>query len=550
MIIQSKYTKIFHSKNLTRQKYDELHDFAVLIQNHKNTVSEYINDNLLHFLEYNRFHFLKEMRERFKDVIPSSFDAQLYTQVFTCYQNKFDAIQRKLVFEVVTFKGFEFYKRDTKRHKKGDLKKVVFGKKQTPLSNCLTYLARYDNESTIDYINSNISGCDEKKREFYNNILRCCEKYGFERLHKLALSKRKRIVKHYSEHPIEFKSLTFSGRCRKTRIIDYNSKFGSVINSFISLSGIGRSKGRKSFDIPVTFSKGWHGNMRDYRKDNPDYEYTITFNNKEHQVNIHLCKDGERYIPQANGNTIGIDANCKHNLFSLSDETTYDYDRKLVNDFCKLSLEIDRFKENNKEYKVGKRKQQKLDTLKSKMVKSEQHLIANMCKTLQSQGIGHIVMEDLDNGFGKCYVKDKDNEDINYNRKVKFLGLSSLKQEVEHIARKYDIAVSTVQASYTSKMCPMCGCIEDENRPNQETFECIECGYKDNADFNAAKNIRNRVLVTVLRESLLKQLDNGAFESRKLKREKVKEVLLSFRRSLQNVGSECIKSTMTTFDYV
>ena len=44
-------------------------------------------------------------------------------------------------------------------------------------------------------------------------------------------------------------------------------------------------------------------------------------------------------------------------------------------------------------------------------------------------------------------------------------------------------------------------------------------GYKDNADFNAAKNIRNRVLVTVLRESLLKQMDNGAFEPKKLKRE-------------------------------
>ena len=159
-------------------------------------------------------------------------------------------------------------------------------------------------------------------------------------------------------------------------------------------------------------------------------------------------------------------------------------------------------------------------------------------------------MEDLDNGFGKCYVKDKDNEDINYNRKVKFLGLSNLKQEVEHIARKYDIAVSTVQASYTSKMCPICGCIEDENRPNQETFECVECGHRDNADFNAAKNIRNRVLVTVLRESLLKQLDNGAFEPKRLKREKVKEVLLSFRRSLQKVDSECIESSVTTFDYV
>ena len=61
----------------------------------------------------------------------------------------------------------------------------------------------------------------------------------------------------------------------------------------------------------------------------------------------------------------------------------------------------------------------------------------------------------------------------------------------------------------------------------------------------------NRVLVTVLRETLLKQLDNGAFEPRKLKREKVKEVLLSFRRNLQETArSECKESSVTTFDYV
>ena len=46
-------------------------------------------------------------------------------------------------------------------------------------------------------------------------------------------------------------------------------------------------------------------------------------------------------------------------------------------------------------------------------------------------------------------------------------------------------------------------------------------------------------------------MDNGAFEPRKLKREKVKEVLLSFRRNLQyNAGSECIESRLTTFGYI
>ena len=545
MIIQSKYTKIFKSNDMTRLKYNELYDFAVLIRNHKNIVSEYINQNLLHFLEFSKFTFLKEMREHFKGYVPSSFDAQLYTQIFDCYQNKFDAIQKRLKFEQITYLGCELYKRTTKKHNKGDFKKVITIKKQTALSNCLTYLVRYGNENTIEYISKQLETCDDKKRDFYNNILRCVEKFGFDRLMKLATQKRNGVISRYSDKPIEFKSLSFSGRCRKTKIIGYNSKFGSVINAYISLSGLGR----KSFDIPIIYNKDWHGDIKNYYKKNPDYEYTLTFNEKEHQVNIHLCTDGERYIPQAGNNIVGIDVNCKHNLFALSNETTYDYDRKLVNDFCKLSLEIDKLKEN-KSYVIGKRKQWKLDTLKRKMIHSEQHMIATMCKELQKQGVNHIVMEDLDNGFGKCYVKDSDNEDINYNRKVKFLGLSSLKQEIEHIARKYDMAVSTVHSSYTSKMCPICGCIEDENRPNQETFECIECGYECNADFNAANNIKNRVSITVLCNSLLKQLDNGAYEPKKLKREKVKEVLLSFRKSLRNVGSECIECSLTTFDYV
>ena len=313
MVIDSKYTKTFKSNDLTRHKYDELYVFALMLRDHKNLVSEYVNSNIEKYLEYGKFDFLKEMRERYKDIIPSSFDKQLYIQVFNCYQNKFDVIRKHLDFEVVRFVGFEFYKRDTNKNKKGDLKKVVTDKNKTPLSICLTYLARYGNENTLEYINKQLETCDKKKRDFYNNIIRFCDKFGFDRLMELALQKRNRIIKRYSEHPIEFKSLSFGGRCRKTRIIDYNKKFGSVNNSFVSLSGIGR----KSFDIPVKFNKDWHGSMKDYRKSNPDYEYVLTFNEKYHQVNINLCKDGQRYIPEAGDNVVGIDVNCKHNLFSL-----------------------------------------------------------------------------------------------------------------------------------------------------------------------------------------------------------------------------------------
>lgn len=546
MNIDSKYTKIFKSQDLTTQKYNELYDFAVIIRNHKNKVSEHVNQNFLHYLEMSKFSFMKEIRDIFSNELSSSFYNQIYTDIFTAYQNKFEAVQKKLKFENITFNGFEFYKRNTKNKKKGEFKKVQLTRTQTLLTNCLTYLARYGNDNTVEYITKQLTTCDSKKKDYYNNILRCINKFGFDRLMCLALSKRQQVIKHYSRKPIEFKSLTFRGRSRKVKIVDYNSNYNSVIKTFISLSGF---KGRKSLDIPVKFSKDYHGNIKEYFKTNPEYEYLIKFDEYHKNITVNICKDGERYIPEAGNNVVGIDVNCKHNLFSLSNETTYDYDRQLVNDFCKLSIEIDNLKEN-KDYKIGKRKQHKLDVLKMKMIKSEQQLISRMCKDLKLQGINHIVMEDLNNGFGKCYVKDSDNEDINYNRKVKFLGLSSLKDEVEHIARKYDIGVSTVHSSYTSKMCPVCGCIEDENRPNQETFACIDCGYEVNADFNAANNIKNRVVLTVLRDKLLKKLDNGAYEPKKLQREKVKEVLLSFRRNLQKVGSECIESSLTSFDYV
>lgn len=67
------------------------------------------------------------------------------------------------------------------------------------------------------------------------------------------------------------------------------------------------------------------------------------------------------------------------------------------------------------------------------------------------------------------------------------------------------------------------------------------CGYESNADFNAAINIKNRVCEAVLRNKLLKQLDNGAYEPKKLNKNKVKEVLLSFRRDLiKGSESRCV----------
>ncbi|SJM37729.1 Putative transposase DNA-binding domain protein [Psychrobacter pasteurii] len=46
-----------------------------------------------------------------------------------------------------------------------------------------------------------------------------------------------------------------------------------------------------------------------------------------------------------------------------------------------------------------------------------------------------------------------------------------------------------VDPKYTSQACFECQHIAKENRQTQAKFECVKCGYKANADFNAARNI-------------------------------------------------------------
>ena len=56
--------------------------------------------------------------------------------------------------------------------------------------------------------------------------------------------------------------------------------------------------------------------------------------------------------------------------------------------------------------------------------------------------------------------------------------------------------VIPVNPAYTSQTCAACGHVAKENRPDQETFMCVECGHEANADVNAAQNILHRALTT------------------------------------------------------
>jgi IS605 OrfB family transposase len=70
-----------------------------------------------------------------------------------------------------------------------------------------------------------------------------------------------------------------------------------------------------------------------------------------------------------------------------------------------------------------------------------------------------------------------------------------VRKYTEYKLERHGVTVDTVEPSYTSRACSHthCDCVEEDNRDGKH-FECVECGYTVNADYNAAKNIGFRYL--------------------------------------------------------
>jgi IS605 OrfB family transposase len=67
---------------------------------------------------------------------------------------------------------------------------------------------------------------------------------------------------------------------------------------------------------------------------------------------------------------------------------------------------------------------------------------------------------------------------------------AQLRAFVEYKARRAGVPVVLVDPRNTSRTCPRCGCVDAHNRPSQQQFSCVACGFAGLADHVAAENIR------------------------------------------------------------
>lgn len=95
----------------------------------------------------------------------------------------------------------------------------------------------------------------------------------------------------------------------------------------------------------------------------------------------------------------------------------------------------------------------------------------------------------IEHGCGTIQMEDL----TGVTKKAKsFLGNWSyydLQTKIEYKAKEQGINVVYIQPYYTSKRCSKCGFIHEGNRVTQADFKCLNCGYTENADYNASQNI-------------------------------------------------------------
>lgn len=205
--------------------------------------------------------------------------------------------------------------------------------------------------------------------------------------------------------------------------------------------------------------------------------------------------------------TTGIDRGIK--IAAQTDEEGFDYTGK---EKKKLEQKIHRTKKYQRRMARQKKGSTRREKTKGKL--SRQHMkIANI-----RENFCHQTSHRLTEGGGRVIVmenlktknmtkKPKAKKDANgkwahngarrkagLNKKILQIGWHKLENFIRYKSEWRGCLFVKVSPQFSSQECFQCGHIHPDNRKSQEDFHCISCGYRDNADRNAALVLKKRAI--------------------------------------------------------
>ena len=548
-------TKIICIKNVNKGKFNKIKEYVELILAEKNHIVESVplcDRYLIHkgVLKKEKFDKQYQSLEQLDKNVPKTDIQEARFDVYVKLKNMYDACEfnsvrtkikrkpkdKKKLEELKLRKNYKSYKNESYE---SDLSTLIsYICKQVAYINYVPEKEICKKELEINLINVELkekkifSYIEEKAKKaksqnsMYKKWMKLITKFSYERILTLCIKKYLNVL----NRKVIFKKLTIT---HKNTI--------SSLKSQVGLANLKKFNAFLNFNIPkqeeiillFRYNQNYHMDLKDFMISNTNktsdlkkypvgykqtqFTFTINVDTLYNQINIYYVlektsKNSSIYTKfdsksiQNYDNYIGVDVNIKNNILALSDGKTFKANKSLIKKcirFDNARKRCQRNKELNHNPKpYGKKmlfKQEKNNRRSKWYLEQLVNELLNYC---EEKGYNHIVMENLNLKETKSEAKNEDG--INYNRLASLFHLNDIKHVIKRLANKRDIAVSWVNPKYTSQQCPICGHINKNNRITQEIFCCEKCFHNNNADINAAINIKNRVFIKEYKKSLMK----------------------------------------------
>ena len=576
-------TKTICIKNANKSKFNKIKEYVELILVEKNHIVESVplcDRYLIHkgALKKEKFDKQYQSLEQLDKNVPKTDIQEARFDVYVKLKNMYDACEfnsvrtkikrkpkdKKKLEELKLRKNYKSYKNESYE---SDLSTLIsYICKQVAYINYVPEKEICKKELEINLINVELkekkifSYIEEKAKKaksqnsMYKKWMKLITKFSYERILTLCVTKYLNVL----NRKVIFKKLTIT---HKNTI--------SSLKSQVGLANLKKFNAFLNFNIPkqeeiillFRYNQNYHMDLKDFMISNinktnnfekfpigylqTQFKFTINVDTLYNQINIYysLEKTSKNSVVhtkfdsksiQNHDNYIGVDVNIKNNILALSDGKTFEANKSLIKKCIRFDNARKRCQKNKdlnhnpRPYGKEMLLRQQKNNRRSKWYLEQ--LVNGFLDYCQEKGYNHIVMENLNLKETKSEAKNKDG--INYNRIASLLHLNDIKHVIKRLANKRDIAVSWVNPKYTSQQCPICGYINKSNRITQEVFCCENCFHNNNADINAAVNIKNRVFIKEYRKSLMKS--DKEFDGYKGKVYIKKEEYIDLVKNLKN----------------
>ncbi|WP_259397920.1 transposase [Vibrio sp. SG41-7] len=169
--------------------------------------------------------------------------------------------------------------------------------------------------------------------------------------------------------------------------------------------------------------------------------------------------------------------------------------RKLESILAKLQRQLKNKKKFSENWKRLKRKIQKVH---SKIANARTDYL-HKTSTKITNNHGMIAIEDLKvSNMSKSAKGDAENHGKNVaaksglNKSILDQGWYEFRRQLTYKQDWKGGVLIAVPPHFTSQTCPCCEHVSKDNRQTQSNFECVECGFNENADLVGSINILSK----------------------------------------------------------